>query len=128
MKNIKNITLLDAAIKEKNKSIENTFLKEWNDLQIKGIEKAVVKHFSKSPIITSHGGYCLAYRDFNSLASIMGFAYTSTSNYAGYWICNTEVESLLHTGFKYIGFAISSTGKYYAVLWDKDENEILQAI
>jgi hypothetical protein len=122
------ITALDKAIKEKNKSIKNTFLNELNELQITGIKKAIVNHFSKKDIITNHGNYPVKYRDFNSLDSIMGFAYTSSSSYAGYWICNTEVESLFYSGFKYIGFAITSTGKYYAILWDKDENEILKAI
>jgi hypothetical protein len=122
------ITALDKAIKEKNKSIKNTFLNQWDDFQIKGIKQAIVKHFSKMDIVTQHGNYPAEYRVFHTLNSIMGFAYTSSSNYAGYWICNTEVESLLYKGFKYIGFAISSTGKYYAVLWDKEENEILKAI
>lgn len=102
-----------------------SFIQEWTPAQFKAIEKAISRHFSFKQIRTLHGNYPAFYMGFKALGEIMGLAYTSSSSYAGYWICNTEVYNDKYPGYNYMGFAISTKGKYYAILWDKNENEII---
>ena len=118
-------TILDAALTQKANEIKATFLKEWNPEQFKSMQKAIRLHFANKTINTHHGGYVPYFRTFNALGEIMGFAYTSTGDYAGYWICNTAVYNDKYPGYDYTGFALSSDQKPYAILWDKDENEII---
>ena len=102
-----------------------TFLKEWTEREFTKIQNAISGHFSGKNMRTHHGNYPAMYLDWKAISDRLGLAYTSSSDYAGYWICNTNVESNDYKGFKYIGFAISEKGRYYAILWDKDENEKL---
>lgn len=102
-----------------------TFLKEWTPKQFKAIEKKIATHFSGKAMNTLHGKYPAMYLNFVALDDRLGLAYTSSSSYAGYWICNTEVKSNQHPEYKYVGFAIGKDDKYYAVLQDKDENELI---
>lgn len=118
-------TYLDIAIAEKNKSLQAEFLKELNPEQFKTIQKAIAVHFSKGEIKTHNAVFPHVKRSFNQIDMIMGLAYTSSSSYAGYWVCNTEVYNDKYPGFNYIGFALSQDGKAYGILWDKDENEII---
>lgn len=118
-------TSLDIAIAEKNKSLKVGFLKQWTPQQFKMIESKIASHFREKEIQTLHGNYNPSFRTFDKLDEIMGIAYTSSSSYAGYWICNTEVYKAIYPGFHYIGFALSQDGKAYGILWDKDENEII---
>lgn len=120
MKKNVNTSVLDTMPKN-----NHAFLQEWTPSQFKAIEKAISRHFSFKQIRTLHGNYPAFYMGFKALEEIMGLAYTSSSSYAGYWICNTEVYNEKYPGYYYIGFAISTKGKYYAILWDKDENEII---
>ena len=118
-------TILDTAIAEKNKSLKANFLHEWTPEQFKAIEKAISKHFSFKQLRTLHGNYPAYYMGFKALDQIIGLAYTSTSSFAGYWPCNTEVYNDKYPGFHYSGFAINNEGKCFAILDDKDENEII---
>ena len=102
-----------------------TFLQEWTKEQFKAIEKAIARHFNNRELHTNKGEFLKYHRTFKMLAEIVGFAYTSSSSYAGYWVCNVELRYNQAPDFKYIGFAIDEANKYYAILWDKDENEIL---
>jgi len=121
-------TRLDAAIQEKTQQIKPGFLKEWKSEDFKTVEAAIVNHFRKMEIKTYHGNYPLQYRGFKKLGEIMGFAYTSTGDYAGYWVCNTEVLSPKYEGYQYTGFALTEDKKPFAILWDAEENEILQPL
>ena len=121
-------TVLDIATQEKRQQIEKTFLKEWKAEDFKTMQAAIVNHFRKMEIKTHHGNYPLQYRGFNRLSEIMGFAYTSSSNYAGYWVCNTSVFSPKYEGYRYVGFSLTEDKKPFAVLWDNEENEILQPL
>ena len=120
-------TLLDKALIEKNKAIKQTFLAEWNPAQFKAIEKAICRHFAAAPIRTNKGEFPAQYRSFEALGDILGIAYTSSSKYAAYWVCNLEAFSQ-YPGFYYVGFAISESGQLYAILWNENENEILSPL
>lgn len=121
-------TILDTAMKDKNESIQSTFLSEWTADQFKAMRRAICLHFSGKEIKTHHGNHKPLNRSFEALGEIMGFAYTSTGIYAGYWVCNTAVYSAKYEGYQYTGFALTADLKPYAVLWDAEENEILQPI
>lgn len=121
----KNKTVLDAHIDAKNKETKTTFLHEWDANQFKAIEKAISRHFSGKPMQTEQGNYPAMFLTFAAVADRIGLAYTSSSSYAGYWVCNAAPINPKYPNYRYIGFAISTDGKYYAILWDKDESEII---
>lgn len=118
-------TLLDTAIAEKNKSLKMSFLLQWNDDNFKTIQKAIRNHFWGKEIKTHREHHPARYLNFAGLDQLLGLAYTSSSSYAGYWVCNTEVYNDKYAGFHYIGFALGEDGNGYGILWDKDENEII---
>ena len=99
------------------------FIQEWNNEQFSIMRKHIVKWFSGKPIITNQRKYSPERMSWKKISDLLGLVYTSSSNYAGYWICNVELTFTKEPRFKYIGFAISKDNKYYAVLWDEDENE-----
>lgn len=111
---------------------KRTFLNEWTPEQFRGMERKIRHHFAPRQINIFKNNIKTNFvrfnRTFKRLNEIMGFAYTSSSSYAGYWVCNAEVESNDHPGYKYIGFALGTNRKAYAILWDKDENEIILPI
>lgn len=107
-----------------NTTLTTTFLKEWTPAQFKAVEKAISRHFSNREMKTTHGNYPPMFLLFTAVSDRLGLAYTSSSDYAGYWICNTEVSSTFPS-YKYIGFALSDSGIVYAILWTKDEKEKL---
>jgi len=74
---------------------------------------------------TLHGNYPEMYLGWQAISERLGLAYTSSSSYAGYWVCNTEAYNDKFPGYHYIGFALSSDGKGYAILWNEKENEII---
>lgn len=107
--------------KELTPETQNSFLKEWNEANFKGMKQALKSFFLFKGMNTKDGfKTCFTYND---LENLLGLPYTSSSAYAGEWITNTELYSNDFPGFHYIGFAISKSGKYCAILWDKDENE-----
>lgn len=120
-------TILDKALKERNKAIQKTFLAEWNPAQFKAMQRAISRHFSITDIRTNKGEYPAKYRSFEALDEILGLAYTSSSSFAGYWVCNVDIYGLC-TGFRYVGFAMTEAGRPYAILWDAEENEIIRNI
>lgn len=102
------------------------FLNEWNEKQFADIESAIEKHFKNSKLITHKGEIQLSILDnFKSLENIMGLAYTSSSSYAGYWICNITLYYDKDKKWQYNAFAIGTDGKFYATVQDKYENEFI---
>lgn len=101
---------LDLLVEQKNKAINQSFLKNWTPEQLKVIEGAISSHFRKG---------------ITNCKNWLGLAYTSTSSYAGYWVCNVQIEPVKYPNHSYVGFALTDSLKPYAILWDKDENEIL---
>lgn len=118
-------TLLDKACEDKRKETKHSFLKEWTEPQFKSMKASIVRHFKNKYFSGRYYDFQPMYRRFPVLDEIMGLAYTSSSEYAGYWICNDEIVTSKHAPYKYIGFAMGEDQKGYAVLWDKDENELI---
>lgn len=128
----KNKTLLDVLVNNAAAQIRKTFLKEWSIDQFIIVEKAISKHFVSTGInVTNTKTRHLIpnLRDlkqrFENIDNVLGLAYTSSSSYAGYWVCNVEAQNDKYPGYHYTGFAMGAGNKVYAVLDDKDENEII---
>lgn len=117
-------TILENANQQNNRQIEASLLKSWTPEQFKTMQAAIVGHFRKQEIKTHHGNHPLKFRGFNALGEIMGFAYTSSGAWAGYFVCNTAVYSPKYDGYQYNGFAMSEDGKPFAWLTNDEENEI----
>lgn len=81
-------------------------LAEWTEQQTKKVERAISKHFERS---------------IGALDKMLGLAYTSSSAFAGLWV--TSEARYEDTRFYYRGFVCDGQ-VVYALLWDKDENEI----
>lgn len=96
------------------------FKDEWTPKDFTGIEKAIARHF-KGKVLHTHKDSFYYAGCFHSLDCILGLAYTSSSSFALYGICNVELK--YDETYNYQFFAISGDNKYYAILWDKDENE-----
>lgn len=105
-------------------------LKEWNPQQFKAIERKILSHFRKVGEIRTSSGHGVLWPiyNWNGVNNYLGLAYTSSSKCAGLWVCNVDAISEKYPIYRYVGFAIGENGKYYAILWDKDENEILQPL
>lgn len=107
-----NKTVLDALCAEKK--AKTKLIGEWKDSDFKKVHSAISRHFGRSY------DYC---------SNWMGLTYTSSSSCAGEWVCNGEdYKSKKFPEYQYIGFGVGNDGNVYAILWDKDENEILQKI
>jgi hypothetical protein len=126
----KNKTLLDAAIEEKQASINKDFLKEWQpfDKMSKKVERAILNHFMKhtytwQPTHEESSKRPFKPFTFNQIDEKLGFAYTSTGAYAGYWVCNGGYMWADPT-HHFIGFAINTDGEVIGIADDYDENEI----
>lgn len=102
---------------------------EWSAKDFKTVETAIAAYFRKTYVSCLHddatGKLCAA-KSFNQYDSIFGFAYTSTSMFAMYSICNTEVyfDYAKQWHFVCFGLADGNSGFVYALLHDEDENEI----
>lgn len=118
-------TLAELSLERRNREMEKSFLPSWTPRQFEYMERKISAHFSYKPMQTLHGNYPEMYLGWQAVSERLGLAYTSSSSYAGYWVCNTEVYNSKFPGYHYTGFALSSNGKGYAILWDKDENEII---
>jgi hypothetical protein len=97
------------------------FLNEWTPKDFTLIQKAIAKHF-KGRFVSQSYGLRLTNGNFRHIDEVLGLAYTSSSSFALYGICNVELQ-YNNTEYNYQFFAISDDHKCYAILWDKDENE-----
>jgi hypothetical protein len=110
-----------------NKATNTTFLKEWTTADFKTAERAILTHFMKNKYlhITDHETpakpliiYTLAQFD-----KVAGLAYTSTGDYAGYWVCNGGYI-YANENHHFVGFAINTDGQVIGIADDENENEI----
>ncbi len=62
-------------------------------------------------------------KDYDGIDSLMGLAYTSSSSYAGLWICN-GLYVTYNDHYNFECFALDAELNVWAVLWDKEENEL----
>ena len=105
------------------------FLKEWNPQQFKQVEKAICRFIRSRYWETHHSPDADPFiksgaKTFSRISEILGLAYTSRSNFAGYWACNTELYLDNAHSYWLVGFALDSNSFVHAIFWDKDENEI----
>jgi len=102
-------------------------LKDWSTEQFKAIDKAIVKHFKGRDIQTHTGAQnfsnCLPLK-FSDIDNALGLAYTSTGMFACYGVCNVEAYFDRDKIYQYSYFTIGTNGVFYAILQDRDENEL----
>lgn len=101
----------------------NYFLPEWTEAQFRAMNMAIKSHFGRKGANTKDGHVC--YSTFKEWENCLGLPYTSSSCCAMYGITNTEVYFDVKKIYTYDYFAIGNDGYYYAVLKDKDENELI---
>ena len=106
-----------------------TFLKEWTPAQFKTVQKAITRFINSRYWETYHSRdadpFIIAQaKKFKQIADILGLAYTSSSDFAGYWACNTQLY--LDNGHKWhlVGFAHDKNTFTHAIFNDDEENEI----
>ncbi len=108
--------------------MKTTILKEWTNPQFKNAEKIIVKWINSRFFETHHSQgatpFCNA-KTFSAISSILGLAYTSSSQFAGYWVCNTELYLDAAKKYEISGFVQDKSGFVYAYCADKKENELL---
>jgi len=87
---------------------------EFTDSDFKKVHRKIAVHFMKS---------------YTSCDNWLGLAYTSSSSCAAEWVCNgVDAMSKKYPTHRYIGFAVGEDGNVYAILWDNQENEILEKL
>ncbi len=118
-------TVLDSFLNEKNANNKQTFLKEWTPEQFRLMRVTIANHFANKYFSGRNMDFQPQVRRFQELDAIMGLAFTSSSSYAGYWVCNDEIVTSKYAGYKYIGFAMNNENKGFAILWDNEEKEII---
>ena len=89
------------------------FIKEWSEKQQKKVNKAICNHFAK-----------FRGKSFEQIENYMGLPYTSSSSYAGLWVCNVCEYYKGSAEYYYRAFAIAEDGYIYAILTNDDEKEI----
>lgn len=97
-----------------------SFIKEWNRNQFNAINRAITWHFGNQLIQTQSGPVHLM-RQLAHIQNVLGLAYTSSSSYAMYSICN--VQAKYRKDWNYDHFAIAENGRFYAIV-RKENDEI----
>lgn len=110
-----NRTVLDTAFNNVK------FIPEWTRGQFETMEKAIVRYFTRIPLMMFNDKPVLMPKSWEGLDELLGFAYTSSSSCAMYSVCNGELQA--GDGYSYVYFAIGEDGNYYAELWDEDERK-----
>jgi hypothetical protein len=106
------------------------FIQNFTNAQFAAVEKQIASFFKGKDFKynTNHKGEDLKplKGSFDTLDSVLGFAYTSTGICAAYWACNgvNIFSSLLPTGFNYLqGFCYDESGQLWAIFQDENETE-----
>lgn len=107
----------------KDTSKEPRFRLEWSERDFTNIQKAITAHFKRTGINLEKGQYIL--RTWQGIDQTLGLAYTSSSSYAMYSVCNVNAYLDFGHKYRYVCFGIDLHHSNYAILWDKDENEII---
>ena len=112
------------------KTKQPDFLKEWQPFEQlnKMIKRRLVSHFMKNTYQwqpTNNGKDKQPFKiySFSGIDGKLGLAYTSTSDYAGLWVCNSGYlwADPIHY---FIGFAINQNNEVIGIAQDCEENEI----
>jgi hypothetical protein len=103
------------------------FTKDFTPAQFEKIENEIQKFFKRNSFYfsTNYGKTKQPLKGaFNQLDNILGFAYTSSGLFAGYWACNgfNIYSKLLPEGFDMLnGFTFSEDGSLYALFENEKE-------
>lgn len=104
------------------------FIQEWTPKQFKQVERAIYRHFIKYTYQWQPTHDKESRKEFNPFSyrdidEKLGLAYTSTSAYAGYWVCNGGYMMANDT-HHFHAFAINTVGKVIGIVQDENEKEI----
>jgi len=123
-------TLLDTAFEEKQAAINKNFLKEWKPYEqlSKQVERAIFSHLRKKaydwqPTHDETDKKPFRPITYHQINMTLGFAYTSTSDFAAYWCCNGGYLWADPTHY-FIGFAINELGQVVGIADDYEEKSI----
>lgn len=94
------------------------FIKEWSEKQQKKVNKAICVHFAAQNFAKFWG------KSFEQIENYFGLPYTSSSSYAGLWVCNVREYYKGSAQYYYRAFAIAEDGCIYAILTNDEEQEI----
>ena len=99
-----------------------TFLNEWSAWQFRDVEKAITKFINSRYWETHHSPDASPFiikqaTRFNQIADILGLAYTSSSSFAGYWACNTQLFLDNDHKFSLDGFALDTNSFVHAIFF-----------
>lgn len=110
--------------------INTDFLQEWKPFDVlnKKVERAILSHFRGhsyqwQPTHEGSSKTALKPFTFSQIDNILGLAYTSSSSYAGLWVCNGGYLWADNTHY-FTGFAINTDGEVIGIAHDFDEHEI----
>lgn len=95
-----------------------TFIKDWNEKQQKRVNKAICNHLAVQNFSKFWG------KSFEQIENYFGLPYTSSSAYAGLWVCNVIEYYKGSRIYYYRAFAIAEDGYIYAILTNDKEQEI----
>lgn len=125
-----NKTVLDTTFEEQQAAINKNFLKEWKSYEKlnEQVETAILRHFMRKPynFQPTHDKTDLKpFRPvaFNQIDELLGLAYTSSSDFAGLWVCNSGYL-LADSAHHFIGFAINELNQVVGIADDENENSI----
>jgi hypothetical protein len=107
----------------KDTSKEPRFKMNWDNQDFIKMKKALIGHFRKNGIELERGAFIPS--TFKSVDECLGLAYTSSSSFAMYSVCNVTAYLDYGHKFRYVCFGIDTHNNCYAILWDKEENEII---
>lgn len=114
----------------KKQDINTKFLQEWQPFNTKYLKakQAIRKHFAANvytwqPTHEESSKKPFKPHSFAQINETLGFAYTSTSAYAGLWVCNAGYLWADNTHY-FTGFAINTDNQVVGIAHDFDENEI----
>jgi hypothetical protein len=107
----------------KDTSKEPRFKLEWKPEDFTKMGKAITAHFRRTGIRLDKGEFMPS--SFKSVDECLGLAYTSSSSFAMYSICNVNAYLYYGHKFRYVCFGIDTHNNCYAILQDNEENEII---
>ncbi len=106
-------------------TIETPVMKgELSDKEVKHLEEKILSHFRNNPRFDRHDKMVYQTKSMTQLNDYLGLAYTSSSSWAGLWVCNEEVYLDDQKKYIYQGFGMNAGGFAIAFLQDVEENEL----
>lgn len=104
---------------------KDTFKTEWSEKEQKAVERIILIYLKSrdfysykspdKPCLTT----CKSYTDINNT---IGLAYTSSSSYAGLWVCSDNLYLDIDKTFHLKGFILDNNNVVYAIWVNSDEN------